>query len=162
LANSATPVVDDRRPCRSHRSVELEAAMTTSHAGGCLCGAVRYEARGEPLFAGCCYCKDCQKASGSGFVPFMGFAAKDVRFSGQTRLVVTKAANGGDAHRNFCPNCGSLVFGGIVGVHDQHTIYAGSLDDNSLFEPQFAIFNRSRPPWAPLPEGLQAFEAMPG
>ncbi len=135
--------------------------MTNQRTGGCLCGAVRYEAEGEPLFAGVCYCSDCQKASGSGFVPFMGFAAKRVRFSGQTRVMVSKAANGGDAHRNFCPTCGSLLFGGIVGVHDQHTIYAGSLDDPSSFEPQFAIFNGNRPAWTPLPEGLQVFETMP-
>jgi hypothetical protein len=134
--------------------------MTTSHAGGCFCGAVRHEAEGEPVFEGCRYCRDCQKASGAGFVPFMGFAATNVRFSGQTRLMVTNAANGGEAHRNFCPACGSLVCGGIVGVHDQHTIYAGTLDDTSA-KPRIAIFNRSRPAWAPLPDGLQVFEAMP-
>ncbi|RYD89156.1 MAG: aldehyde-activating protein, partial [Sphingomonadales bacterium] len=34
--------------------------------GGCLCGAVRYEAAGEPIVSGHCYCSDCRKASGSG------------------------------------------------------------------------------------------------
>jgi len=48
---------------------------TRRYTGGCLCGALRYEAEGEPLFTGHCYCTDCQKASGSGFIPFMGFAA---------------------------------------------------------------------------------------
>jgi hypothetical protein len=43
------------------------------YVGGCLCGALRYEAEGEPLYAGHCYCADCRKASGSGFIPFMGF-----------------------------------------------------------------------------------------
>ena len=37
---------------------------TTKHTGGCLCGAVRYEATGEPSMAGYCFCEDCQKASG--------------------------------------------------------------------------------------------------
>jgi hypothetical protein len=46
---------------------------TKRHTGGCLCGALRYEAEGEPLYAGYCYCTDRQKASGSGFIPFMGF-----------------------------------------------------------------------------------------
>jgi hypothetical protein len=55
------------------------------YTGGCLCGALRYEADGEPLFAGHCYCADCRKAFGSGFIPFMGFASSAVRFSGQTR-----------------------------------------------------------------------------
>ncbi len=41
--------------------------------GGCLCGALRYEANAAPTFMGYCCCDDCQKASGSGFIPFVGF-----------------------------------------------------------------------------------------
>lgn len=131
------------------------------YTGGCLCGAVRYEAKGEPLYAGLCYCADCRKASGSGFVPFMGFASSAVRFSGETRTFSSKAANGGDAVRNSCPICGSLVFGGVVGQDVQHTIYAGALDDPSAFRPTIAIFTRDRPAWALLPPALKAFETMP-
>jgi hypothetical protein len=69
----------------------------------------------ELLYPGLCYCTDCQKASGSGFIPFMGFASSAVRFSGRTLQYTTKAANGGDAVRNSCPVCGCLVFGGSGG-----------------------------------------------
>ena len=131
------------------------------HRGGCLCGQLRYEALGEPLFAGNCYCTDCRKASGAGFIPFMGFAADAVRFSGQARQFRSRAFRGGEAVRNFCPACGGLVFGGVVGVDEQHTIYAGSLDDPSMFHPQVAIFNRDRPAWVPVPPGLTVFETMP-
>src|ERR1700759_4806702 len=65
------------------RAVQIEAGMneTTKRCeGGCLCGAVRYQADGDPLSAGYCYCADCRKASGSGFIPFMGFPAHAVRF----------------------------------------------------------------------------------
>jgi hypothetical protein len=129
--------------------------------GGCLCGALRYEAQGEPLYAGHCYCTDCQKVSGSAFIPFMGFSAGALKFSGASKPFVCKAFNGGDATRNFCPICNSLVFGGVVGESDSFTIYAGSLDDKSRFHPQIAIFARSRPAWAPLPEGLTVFQEMP-
>jgi hypothetical protein len=129
--------------------------------GGCLCGAVRYEAEGEPLFAGYCYCADCRKASGSGFVPFMGFASSAVRFSGQTRRFRSKSFRGNDAVRNSCPVCGSLVFGGEVGEDESHTIYAGSLDDPSCFQPKIAIFVRDRPAWVAMPPDLSTFETMP-
>lgn len=135
--------------------------MTTTYTGGCLCGAVRYEAAGEPRYCGHCYCADCRKASGSGFIPFMAFASTAIRFSGRTRMFVCKAANGGDAVRNFCPNCGSLLFGGEVGTHAWHTIYAGSLDDPSRFRPTIAIFTRGRPDWAVLPPNLKVFEGAP-
>jgi hypothetical protein len=129
--------------------------------GGCLCGGLRYEAVGEPLYAGHCYCSDCRKASGSGFTPFMGFPAARMRFQGESRMFVSKAANGGDAHRNFCPVCAGLVFGGIRGESESFNIYAGSLDDPSLFQPKIAIFAGSRADWAPIPPGLAIFETMP-
>jgi hypothetical protein len=133
----------------------------THYTGGCLCGAVRYEAEGEPLYAGHCYCTDCRKASGSGFLPFMGFASSAVRFTGQTREFRSKSFRGNDAVRNSCPICGSLVFGGEVGKDETHTIYAGSLDDASCFQPKIAIFVRDCPLWAVMPPGLTTSETMP-
>lgn len=135
--------------------------MAEQYTGGCLCGALRYEADGAPTYMGHCYCDDCRKASGSGFIPFMGFDSQAVRFSGPTRQYICKGARGGDAVRNFCPTCGGLVFGGIVGQDTSHTIYAGSLDDPSLFSPSIAIFNGKRPDWAVLPPGLTVFDGMP-
>jgi hypothetical protein len=133
----------------------------TRYTGGCLCGAVRYDAWREPLYAGHCYCADCRKASGSGFVPFMGFAGTAVRFTGQTRQFRSKSFRGNDTVRNSCPVCGSLVFGGEVGKDETHTIYAGSLDDPSCFQPKIAIFVRDRPAWAVMPAGLTTYETMP-
>ncbi len=130
--------------------------------GGCLCGALRYEARGEPIYTGYCYCADCRKASGSGFIPFMGYDASAVRFSGKARQFATPLSNGRVAVRNFCPACGGLVFGGIVGTDTSHTIYAGSLDDPTQFSPSIAIFTLGRPDWAAVPPGLTCFNAMPG
>jgi hypothetical protein len=128
------------------------------YTGGCLCGALRYEAEGETVFAGHCYCADCRKASGSGFIPFMGFPSSAVRFSGQSLKFKSKAASGGDAVRNSCPVCGGLVFGGEVGKSKVFTIYAGSLDDPSLFHPTVAVFTRDRPTWAAIPPDLTIFE----
>ena len=137
------------------------STSTKRYAGGCLCGALRYEAEGDPIFAGYCCCADCRKSSGSGFSPFLGFASSAVRFSGRTRTFTSKSASGGDAVRNFCAACGSLVFGGIVGQSAQHSIYAGSLDEPGSFRPTMAIFNGRRPDWVILPPGLAVFEQMP-
>jgi hypothetical protein len=130
--------------------------------GGCLCGAVRYEARGAPIYAGHCYCEDCRKASGSGLIPFIGFSRDALSFSGRTLEYRSPAANGNVAVRNSCPVCGGLVFGGEVDRSDSFTIYAGSLDDPSLFQPTIAIFTRGRPDWAVIPPGLVIFEGPPG
>jgi hypothetical protein len=130
-------------------------------SGGCLCGALRYEAEGAPNYMGHCYCEDCRKASGSGFIPFIGFPASTVRVSGDSLKFRSKAANGNIAVRNSCPVCGSLVFGGDVGKDTSLHIYAGTLDDASLFHPTIAIFTRGRPDWAVIPSGLKIFERSP-
>src|ERR1700733_13556288 len=114
------------------------------YTGGCLCGALRYEAFGEPIGSGHCYCADCRRASGSGFVPFMGFKAEDVRFTGEAREFRSKAANGGDAVRNRCATCMSLVFGGELGKSDSYTLYAGSLDDPPAVRPGRSSLRASR------------------
>jgi hypothetical protein len=132
------------------------------YSGGCLCGALRYEARGEPTCQGYCFCGDCRKASGSGFIPFLIFASGSIHISGETRRSIAKSLRGGDAVRNHCATCAGLVFGGIFGTDTEHSIYAGSLDEPALFHPTIALFVRDKPDWVPLPEGLTVFETMPG
>jgi hypothetical protein len=134
---------------------------TTLITGGCLCGALRYEANAAPGFAGFCCCADCRKASGAGAIAFMGFPATALRITGETRQTRSRSARGTEAVRNTCAECGSLVFGGILGVDTEHTVYAGSLDDPSHFHPKIAIFTRDRPAWMELPAGLILFEDLP-
>ena len=129
--------------------------------GGCLCGALRYEANAAPLYAGLCYCADCRKASGSAFIPFLGFRAADLVIIGEALQSHVPSFSGGTATRNHCAHCGGLVFGGIHGETDEHTVYAGSLDDPSRFEPKVALFVRDRPAWAEVKASLTEFETMP-
>jgi hypothetical protein len=136
--------------------------VRTEYRGGCLCGALRWRARGGPLFAGLCFCADCRKASGSAFIPFLAFPAAALDFTGAPRQHRSPSIRGSEAVRNFCPACGGLVFGGEIGRDESHTLYAGSLDDPGLFRPTLAIFVRDRPQWAPLPPGLTLFDEMPG
>ena len=69
--------------------------------GGCRCGAVRFELRGEPTVVGTCHCTDCRKASGSAFVFYADWPRACFTVSGAAREF---------AGRSFCPVCGSRVF----------------------------------------------------
>src|SRR5438105_15879170 len=136
--------------------------MDNAITGGCLCGAVRYEARGEPSYGGYCLCNDCRRASGSGYIGFIGFPADALTITGAVLVHSHRLSDGRVADRNHCAACGSLVYGGVVGKANGHTIYAGSLDDPSRFKPTMAIFAREKAPWVTIPEGLAVFPALPG
>ena len=135
--------------------------MSDTITGGCLCGAVRYEARGEPTYAGYCYCNDCRRASGSGSIGFMGFPANAVTITGAALTHSHRLSDGRVADRNHSAVCESLVYGGIVGQVDSHTIYTSSLDDPTRFRPTMAIFAREKAPWVVIPEGVTVFDRMP-
>jgi hypothetical protein len=110
---------------------------------------------------GHCYCMDCRKASGAGFIPFIGFHRSQVQLTGPAQAHTLPVGPGREATRNFCPDCGGLVFGGKPDSDDSINLYAGSLDEPSLFRPTIAIFARNRPSWAPIPDGLKVFDALP-
>jgi hypothetical protein len=63
-----------------------------------------------PLFTGNCHCKDCQRASGSAFVPAMIFPEADVVVRGEVKYFESKAESGNMHKRGFCPTCGSRMF----------------------------------------------------
>ncbi len=130
--------------------------------GGCLCGAARYESTGAGMFSIVCHCRDCQRASGSGGVPVLGVAKASFTHSGPIRQSRSTGGSGQPAVRNFCGECGSLLFGTPESAPELVTIYAGSLDDPSTFEPDAALFVGQRPPWARLARPLVEHVAMPG
>jgi hypothetical protein len=129
--------------------------------GGCLCGAVRYEVEGAPVFTGLCHCRDCQKATGSGHMPAMAMPQTAVKITGEVKAYSVTAESKRTLTRNFCPTCGSLIFAAPEGMQGMILLAAGTLDDPSAYKPQVAIYTRSRPEWAHVGGGIPEFEAAP-
>lgn len=129
--------------------------------GRCLCGEARYRSPGPTLFAIVCHCRDCQRASGSAGVPVMGVSRGPFASEGPIKQVRTRGGSGHPAVRHICAQCGSLLFGTPESAPDLVTIYAGSLDDPTLFVPGEAIFVGQRPPWARLAADLVEHVALP-
>lgn len=130
--------------------------------GGCLCGAVRYEAQGQALFAMLCHCRDCQRASGTGHVPVLGMPKSFFKVIGETTSYAVKGTSGSKSIRHFCPTCGSLLFGTPEAASDAVSIYVGTLDDPSMFRPEAILFRRSRLDWDETVGSLPEFDTMPG
>jgi hypothetical protein len=117
-------------------------------AGGCACGAIRYECDAPQLFALNCHCRDCQRETGSAFAAILGVSAASFRITrGSPGHFEVVAESGSRTRRAFCRACGSPMFGFPGSRPDLVTIRAGSLDDPSVFRPERDIFTDSAQPW---------------
>lgn len=122
----------------------------TERAGGCLCGNVRYVARGEPIRVGVCHCTTCQKNTGSAFLAFAVFRTEQVALEGT--LATFKAPT---VARRFCPACGSLVV--AEDEPGETDIAIGSFDTPPDFALDYELFVGRRHPWLPPFPGVRRF-----
>lgn len=126
--------------------------------GGCLCGSVRYRIGGALQFAGFCYCRDCQRMSGTGRTPFMGFRSETIRFSGGLQTFSSRGGSGQPIERAFCPVCGSRICARPAAATGVTIIYAGTLDEPNDFLPAIAIHCAQSAVWECAGEGLDRFD----
>ena len=97
--------------------------------GGCQCGDIRYEIRGEPVDLYVCHCRECRKQSSSAFgISVLVRAADFILLSGAPRVWSRPAAVAGSLDCAFCPNCGSRIFHGNIDSDETVSIKGGSLD----------------------------------
>ncbi len=135
--------------------------MAKPYAGGCACGAIRYEIDAEPMMAGHCACRDCQRMTGTGHASMMMFPLAAMKITGTPRFHDLRADSGNTASRGFCPNCGSFVMGKNSGMDGVRAIAVGSLDDPSAFRPQFIVFASRCHAWDRIDPALPSFPGMP-
>jgi hypothetical protein len=136
--------------------------MPEPRTGGCLCGRVRYESTGDPLFSLLCHCRDCQRQSGSAFIAAMRVPAAGFRItSGEPRLYDSTSDAGNRVTRAFCGDCGAPLFIQVSTRLDIVGLRVGSLDDPSRFRPEADIFVKSAQPWDHLNPALPKFETYP-
>ena len=105
-----------------------------NHTGGCLCGAIRYEARQSALFTVLCHCHMCQQWTGS---PMLGTAAFDREAVSFTNGTPKTHLSSTVCERGFCADCGSSLFTQYSGGVFDTVIFIGlgTLDDPDLGEP---------------------------
>ncbi len=131
-------------------------------AGGCLCGAVRYDIKSDaPLGARYCWCRVCQYLGcGAGAVSAC-FRKEDVAVSGPLTDYVSKADSGATMHRRFCARCGTDIFSEAEERPSVIFVRAGSLDDPNLAPPSATIWPQSAPKWACFDPDLPRIEGQP-
>jgi hypothetical protein len=115
-----------------------------------VCGAVRYEFKGNPLTMLNCHCKTCQKVTGGPYVPVVIVLTKAFKLTkGALKYHYTeKVDEAGQHKRGFCADCGSRLTGAESDTPGRWLgLTASSLDDPSWFNAQFDIFVSHAQPW---------------
>lgn len=112
-------------------------------AGGCRCGAVRFEAVGAPLRVANCHCGDCRRATGAAFATFVDYPRAQVRFLGEPQAFASSPG----AERLFCARCGSPVAFRGEASPGEINMLIGAFDDPSGLRPD-RDENRESALWA--------------
>lgn len=127
--------------------------------GRCMCGAVRYEALGDPENASYCHCDDCRRTTGGPYTVGVLVKLADLRIvSGTVKGYTTIADSGRNITREFCPECGSPLFTKAEKCPDLVFLKAGSLDESKSVKPGYQIWTKCSVPWAYIDESLPKYE----
>ncbi len=135
-----------------------------SHEGGCLCGNVRYETLAAPVRVTICFCRFCQRATGSaGMVePIFERPVHRVTFGKPVRYELQSGGSGKRITVNFCATCGTKLHLEFERFPDVIGVYAGTFDDPNWFARTPAntkyIFLDSAQDGTVVPPGFNTFQ----
>lgn len=135
--------------------------MSNKIAGRCLCGTVGFEIEGNPVFSANCHCRDCQRATGSAYMPVIGFPQSAVTVTGEVTYFERRGDSGKGASEGFCPRCGARLFARADVLDGIILVQAGNLDDPSVFKPQFDMYAASAQVWDCMDPALPKYPQMP-
>lgn len=121
--------------------------------GGCLCGALRYEAKADLEDAFYCHCRMCQRASGAPAEVSVPLEPGSLRFTQGTPKYFQSSPFG---KRGFCPDCGSRLTWQPLRAEQAHwlSVTVGSLDAPESAVPQTHGCVESQLPWYKLDDEL--------
>ena len=120
--------------------------------GGCLCGAVRYEASEPPHHAEYCHCRMCQKHTGSAVGVYAAIRADSFRITrGEPKFYKSSDI----IERGFCADCGSSLMARYFDPdHPYVWVCVGTLDRPEDAPPTQHFGIESQIPWLTIHDDL--------
>jgi len=130
--------------------------MSERLEGGCQCGAIRYEVRGEPAHALLCHCRDCRRSAGAPVVAWSAFSQANFRLTqGEPHNFISSGA----AMRSFCAACGTGLFYRnpelLPGLID---VQMATLDDPDALTPVAQVQTAERIGWMADVHAIPTYE----
>ena len=112
--------------------------------GGCLCGAIRYRISAEPIDAGYCHCRMCQRSTGAPVVPWLTVAREGFAWTRGEPAVYRSSP---EAERLFCRTCGTQMVFRALAEPDLLDVTLASLEDPEPVRPDHHSWTSSRIAW---------------
>ena len=116
------------------------------HRGGCACGKVRYEVKGNPQVSAVCHCRYCQLRSGSAFGTLVYFSEKNFKIiSGKCNTYKFISESGYNWTNQFCKTCATTLTSRLE-IKPGHVGVAGGTFDPPTFWYNIVteVFTRSK------------------
>ncbi|HXC52362.1 MAG TPA: GFA family protein [Candidatus Limnocylindrales bacterium] len=130
--------------------------------GSCLCGAVRFEVTGDPLWAHNCHCSRCRKTRGAAFASNLFIGEDGFRYiEGESEVRSYKPPGAERFTHAFCTRCGSSM----PWRNESRAMVVvpmGCLDGDPGIEPRANIFVESKATWFAITDALPQSPAAPG
>ena len=132
---------------------DVSTDPTPEISGGCICGAIRYQALMPPISKGYCHCRCCQKFTGSVMSVWAAFPAAAVQFTGNEPTYFPSSPI---AERGFCPTCGSSLTYRLKRPKPAGylVIMSGTLDHLEDYAPLAHSGVESQAPWLEILDEL--------
>jgi hypothetical protein len=140
------------------RLTAVPAMNEANLTGGCLCGAVRYEARGTSRKIVNCHCSMCRRHSGAAFLTYAAYPTDSFHF---TKGRPGEYRSSPDVVRTHCTVCGSPLT--YVSDTDPHTVWltVGSFDDPNVVQPTENWYVADKLHWLRIDDALPKCPGAP-
>ena len=127
--------------------------------GGCLCGSIRYTARGDSPITIHCHCLHCRGVSGAPFMTWAEFAREGFEFlQGEPRDFSPRPG----VTRRFCGDCGTPLTYESEDWPEEIDVAVCTLDDPNLAQPRAHIWTVRRLEWLKFDDGLPSYPKKRG
>jgi hypothetical protein len=130
--------------------------MTDPHlAGGCRCGAIRYEVTSSsPVDVTHCHCSMCRRSASTPYLTWMQLPAGTVTIDGALR----DYASSDQGTRSFCPTCGCQILFRYQSDQDFVYLTAATLDDPEAVTPLSHSYVNDSIRWIHVDDVLPRYE----
>jgi hypothetical protein len=120
--------------------------------GGCLCGAIRFAAGGEPLWIAHCHCASCRRNTGAAMASFVE-RARFRYLQGEPAVYESSP----QVWRRFCGNCGTPLVYEAARCADEVHINIGTLDEPARCAPTMHVHVAEQLPWLAFADRLPRY-----